>query len=255
MNTSRRDVLKFSLASAFMGISGCSRRTLPNMPENVTHSQDTPALPDRIIFPGNPWPNGHAIINFRWSARIEPSSGLWFDLCLESANYNADDPVKDVEEISSPSNWTSRIVWRNYRNCILSSTDWNNVGFKVTRDQTLFDFDSLNRQEFRVDPLPVREEDTPAFGIYLQGHDSAADHRISFKKLEDKNNWSIAWQGRVALTYLGDDRFINHFKALVTKTSFDGINLPLKTTKEEAESLLRRFVAKPDQFKLEHVGE
>jgi hypothetical protein len=226
------------------------------MPENVTQAQDSPALPDRILFPGSPWPKGHSIVKFRWSARIEPSSGLWFDLHLKSEDYDADD--KDGEEVEEPDslpNWKSRIVWNNYHRCILSSTMWDNRGFKVIPDMIPFDFDSLDGRNFRVDPLPIDEEDKPAFGIYLQGHDSTADHRISFKKLEGKNNWSVAWQGRVALTYLGDDRFINHFKALVMKTSFDGIELPLKTTKEEAELLLRRFVAKPDQFKLENVGE
>jgi hypothetical protein len=226
------------------------------MPENITHPQDAPALPDRIIFPGSPWPKGHAIVQFRWSARIEPASGLWFDLDLKSANYNADDPVEeDVEEPVSRTNWKSKIVWNNYRNCFLSSRKWNDRGFQVNPDKTPFDFDSLDGREFRVDPLPIDDEDTPAFGIYLQGHDSVADHTISFKKLEAKNTWSIAWRGRVALTYLGHPEFSHQFKVWVTRTSFDGIELPLKTTKEEAELLLRRYATKADQFKLDHVGE
>jgi hypothetical protein len=255
MSASRRDILRFSIVSATLGFAGCSKRTSPTMSEINIPSNASTVLPNRIIFPGNPWPNGHAIIDFRWSARIVPASGLWFDLRLESADYNAEAPGRVFEGGVASSNWMSKGVWNNYHSCTLSSTDWDNAGFKLTRGKTPFDLDSLNGEEFIVDSLPIRREDTRAFGIYLQGHDTSADHRISFKRLEGKNQWAVAWQGRIALTYLGDDRFIYQFKALVSKTAFDGIEVPPKTTKEEAVSLLSRFVAKPDKFTLEHIDE
>lgn len=45
---------------------------------------------NRIQFLGNGWARGHAIRDFFWSARLEPS-GIWFDLHLQTAQYDAED--------------------------------------------------------------------------------------------------------------------------------------------------------------------
>ncbi|GKU76386.1 hypothetical protein [Paenibacillus sp. L3-i20] len=39
---------------------------------------------NRIYFKDNPWPNGHAIKEFERQSRLEPDSGIWFDLHLRS---------------------------------------------------------------------------------------------------------------------------------------------------------------------------
>src|SRR5262245_60127702 len=86
-------------------------------------SASTPSgvSPGRIVFLGSPWPNGHAIARFRWTGWIVPDSGLWFDLHLESADYDAKDPegTEEPEEDDSLGNWESKIVWNNYGSCIL----------------------------------------------------------------------------------------------------------------------------------------
>jgi hypothetical protein len=41
---------------------------------------------NRIYFKDNPWPEGHPIKEFVWSARIE-GSDVWFDMHLETENY------------------------------------------------------------------------------------------------------------------------------------------------------------------------
>jgi hypothetical protein len=221
----------------------------PSLPPFVT----TPVPPGRILFPGNPWPNGHKIAKFRWTGRIEPTTGLIFDLHLESADYEAEDKQNDNEadEDESLPNWRSKGVWGNYHSCTLSSTLWDHMGFPASSADPPFDFDTLDGHEFTIDPLPVRDDEALAFGIYLQGHDTAADHRIRFRRMKGKNRWSVNWQGRIALTYRGDDRFVHQFKARVEKAAFEGIVLPPKTTKARAETLLARFVARPDQFTLE----
>jgi len=53
---------------------------------------------NRIYFKDNPWPNGHSIKEFEWEARLEPDSGIWFDLHLKSEDYDADDIVEEEEE-------------------------------------------------------------------------------------------------------------------------------------------------------------
>ena len=87
----------------------------------------------RIYFPGNPWPKGHAITQFQWSARVDRSSGIWFDLHLETDYYYADD--REEIEDRAKSDWASRIVWCNYHSCTLSSVNWVGecYGFHVQR--------------------------------------------------------------------------------------------------------------------------
>ena len=50
-------------------------------------------LPDRIHFPGNPWPEGHALTEFAWTARVVDGV-VWCDLHLRSADYYAE---RDIE--------------------------------------------------------------------------------------------------------------------------------------------------------------
>ena len=60
---------------------------------------------DRIYFVDNPWPNGHRIINFKWSAHfkyeeeevLKERTGLYFDLYLETADYYEEDLDLDEE--------------------------------------------------------------------------------------------------------------------------------------------------------------
>lgn len=170
---------------------------------SATHSDD------RIVFPGNPWPEGHAIAEFEWSARIE-GEDLWFDLHLVSADYYAEREIEDDEEAAT-SDWLAPIVWGNYHHCTLSSTYWGRSavgGFRVGPWAT-FSPAALDGAEFVVDPfdgdaeLPDSDQE-PAFGLYLLGHDSAVDHRIRFLRRADSDRYDLLWSGRIALSYAGD---------------------------------------------------
>src|SRR5262245_65251611 len=90
----------------------------------------------RIYFPGNPWPGGHAVIACTWTARVERGTGIWFDLDLETEDYDAADEASaddDSDEDAAESDWESKVVWNNYGSCILSSTRWpgDGCGFLV----------------------------------------------------------------------------------------------------------------------------
>jgi len=49
---------------------------------------------NRIYFKDNPYPNGHLIKEFKWSARVFSEDGLWFDFHLISDNYYAEDKTR-----------------------------------------------------------------------------------------------------------------------------------------------------------------
>lgn len=209
---------------------------------------------DRIEFLGNPWAKGHAIQDFFWSARLEPS-GIWFDLHLHTAEYSAEDahPEEFVDE--SQGDWQAKIVWNNYHRCTLSSNYWDGTGFQVASRAQSLDFKTLSGQEFCVDPLPIEFDQPRPFDIYLLGHDSAADHRIRFTQRSTPNCFSVDWRGRIALSYSGDYEFRYEFAAHVESTEFEGIELPKGTREQDAQSLLAPFVIDVDAFTLVLRGE
>lgn len=48
---------------------------------------------------------------------------------------------------------------------------------------------------------------------YLLGHDSAANHRIAFRRNHSTGLFDIDWRGEIALTYAGNDTLEHRFHA------------------------------------------
>lgn len=122
--------------------------------------------PDRIYFKDNPWPEGHPIKEFTWSAK-EVDGDVWFDLHLKSADYYAERDIEDDENAEYASDWAAPIVWGNYHSCTLSSTYWGNDGFRVCAKAD-YTPELLDGLELTVDPDPEALEDFEdlAFHIY-----------------------------------------------------------------------------------------
>ncbi len=175
----------------------------------------------RILFPGNPWPDGHPIDEFEWTARVEDGE-LWFDLHLRSAEYDSEREVEDDEE-KDLSSWEAPIVWNNYHRCTLSSTFWGEEGgFRVCPIDD-FSLAWLDARVFAVDPMEGEigaadedeDEDDRPFHIYLLGHDSVANHRIEFRRIPGSDNFNILWSGDIALSYVGNYRLEHRFEARI----------------------------------------
>ena len=208
------------------------------------------ASPGRIRFPGNPWPDGHAIETVTWSGRLLATGELWFDLHLTSADYYAEDEDDDEEE-DADDDWTSKGCWSNYHACILSSTYWDEEGTGILAGtpQEPLSFARLDGRIFEVDALPM--EGDPAFHVYLMGHDSVADHRIAFRSgARPSDAFALAWSGKVALTYAGDEEFRYTFEASVPSVRFDGIYLGGGVLDEAAAMLLGRSLVEAERFEL-----
>lgn len=164
----------------------------------------------RIHFADNPWPEGHALEEFEWRARLVDGD-LWFDLHLVTRKYYAERDIEDDDSIEYASDWNAPIVWGNYHNCILSSTYWGgDGGFRVCVADA-FSPAWLNGRTFEVDRFdqdPLADEienlEERPFGLYLLGHDSAVDHRIRFLRVGDSDRFDIEWTGRIAQSYVGD---------------------------------------------------
>ncbi|MGG3889713.1 hypothetical protein [Metabacillus fastidiosus] len=220
---------------------------------------------DRIYFWDNPWPNGHPIINFEWSAHFKYKGGdesagemgLYFDLHLETADYyKEDDEDEDDDNDEAESDWKSKIVWNNYHSCTLSSTEWDNKGFLVGSDKMPFNPETLDGKEFIIDFLSKDEQedldlDLTAFDIYLLGHDAAAFHTIKFTEIEG-STYQIDWKGKLALAYVADYEFRYDFHTFISSASFKGISIPDELTDDKAYELLERFISKPSLFELQN---
>lgn len=168
----------------------------------------------RIQFPGNPWPEGHAVIELIWTARVE-SGFVWFDIHVRSADYGAERQIPDDPVVTD--DWHSPSLWVNFGACILSSSYWTaegrGKGFCVCPIDGYLKDDWIGR-EFHVDPLDDDDFDldTPSFDIYLLGHDSVAGHRIRFSRRTGTDLLDLHWTGAIALTYAGETEFEHDFQ-------------------------------------------
>lgn len=191
---------------------------------------------NRIYFPGNPWPEGHAIEHLSWTGRIE-ADGLYFDLDLRSADYHAERRLEDDE--SEPDSWKSPLVWGNYHRCSLSSTKWgSDRGVFVANAKKPLDWSTLSEHAFEVDKrTAVDDDERHAFHIYLLGHDTVLRHRIHFSEPHDGKH-RLRWKARVALTYAGYYD-LKHRLEVDAEVSFEGFR-PAKGL-ENPHAFLERF--------------
>lgn len=216
-----------------------------------------------IVFPGSPWPSGHAIDTFAWSARIEADESLWFDLHLVTEDYDGGDPDSPPEDDDSD-DWVSPGVWRNYHRCILSSTYWDEdvrgaggiPGIRVPDELLPLDFSSLDAHRFLVDSLPSDPHAWPRpFAIYLLGHDAVAGHEVCFRRSDDPHFWNIDWLGRIALVYAhANAKFDHEFIAHIRGVPFTGIQLAEQLPQGSELELARRLVVHYEGFTLNTNG-
>ena len=183
-------------------------------------------MPDnRIFFEGNPWPEGHPIKAFVWTAE-QRGADLWFNFHLETEDYYAErsiDEEDEDEDAEYPSDWQAPAVWYNYHSCTLSSTQWHSGGFAVCR-MADFSPEHLDGLLVQVNPLPLdlsASYEERAFHIYLLGHDAVAGHRIAFTRVPGTLLFDIDWQGSIALAYVGDHEPEHRFRAEIR-----GVPLP-----------------------------
>jgi len=171
---------------------------------------------NRIYFKGNPWPEGHPIKKFKWSASIRDGN-VWFDMHLESQDYYFERDIEDNEDTEYHSDWAAPIVWWNYHSCTLSSNNWHNGGFKVCTVKE-YSPEYLDGLEIEIDTNPesIDDWDDLAFHIYLLGHNSVAKHKIKFERIGESSEFNITWVGKIAHAYVGDYDYKHDFNVTLS---------------------------------------
>ncbi|MBO9543918.1 hypothetical protein [Caulobacter sp.] len=214
----------------------------------------------RIRFPGNPWPDGHPIAAFTLSAALDPRLGVGLLLDLKSEAYDAEGPGVDDD---SGADWTSPDVWRNFHAATLSNTHWGYENDQLARlDQPPFRRfapKDLTGRTFALDPVDALPPDwSPGdqpFQVYLLGHDAVAEHHIAITQGSAPGLFDIAWRGRIALFYVGEEDFRHRFAAEIHDVPFSHIELDtapeiaVPRREASARALLKKFVAAPDAWR------
>ena len=201
---------------------------------------------NRIFFKDNPYPNGHKIKEFIWSGRFEPETGLWFDFHLKTDNYHAED--KSDDEFEPESDWKAKTAWKNYHNCTMSSTEWHYGGILVGTEDKNLDFENLESKTLVADKLPLPEDwdfEDNSFYIYLLGHDSCADHKITFVKRHSFDTYDINWTGKIALTYVGNYNFNYEFSGTIENVKFTGFEF-----ENEISDTIGKYLINSDLFEI-----
>lgn len=217
---------------------------------------------NRIFFKDNPYPKGHRIKKFIWSAHLETGedkeAGLYFDFHLKTEEYGEEDGYDEPEDYEHVSDWKAKIAWENFHHCTISSTKWHYGGIKVADEKQKFDFRSLEGKTIYADTLPIdmsQDYEDRAFHIYLLGHDACADHRIAFVKRNTDGSYNINWKGKIALAYIGEVEFDYEFSAEIENVKFDGIYFSDDISQEEALERLSLYIEDYNDFRLESLPE
>lgn len=203
-----------------------------------------------ILFAGNPWPKGHAVKRVTFAAHLHPGGGLFLDLDLMTADYDAGDRPRgdDDDEDEDVGDWRSKIVWENYGRCSLSSTKWGHRGVLAGTSRKKFDLEALDGRVLRADTTVPGDSEERAFGIYLLGHDGVAKHVLRFART--RHGWNLDWRARVALEYAGSTTFRHRLHATLEGVPFAGIDVPRDVTSKEARAMLTACVADPGRWRL-----
>jgi hypothetical protein len=178
---------------------------------------------NRIYFKDNPWPEGHPIKNFTWSAEIREGD-VWFHFHIETDDYYSERDIENDEDVEYESDWHAPIVWGNYHRCTMSTNDWHNGGFRAcSKEEYTEEF--LDGLEIKVDmdPDSIDDWDDYAFHIYLLGHDAVAKHKIKFIRT-NQSKFDIEWSGKIAQAYVGDYNFKHDFKTLIKGVEAPNLN-------------------------------
>lgn len=205
---------------------------------------------NRIYFSaGNPWPEGHAIERAWLDANLR-GDGLYLFLQLTTAKYRDNDGgglVDDDSDSDSDSDWGSKLLWNNYHSARIGG-----ILLFGERGKPIA-LSSLPGARFVIDPLPEShdklQDDELSFEIYLLGHDSVADHHITFGQL-GAEGYDVHWTGKIALTYSGASEFEHGFEVTLDVAPLDEIAVSSDFSPEAARAFLPQVLAEHADFGL-----
>ncbi len=233
-----------------------------------------------IKFPGNPWPDGHPLKDFRLGVLLhEPRGDLpakaTLDLRFRSENYCHPHSFEKMSEASKvqpqeTSNWESISSWLNYGAAYATSIA-SHEDMVIADQDTGFDIECLNDFTRLIDPIPeiISDDDDnyeiPAFHSHILSWDDMADHHMNITRNPKSGLYDVFWKGKCGRSDIGSYRFQHEFELQVSDVPFSGYSghklswqeqakVSLEERDLELRSLVKSLVVNPGkmQFKTGH---
>ncbi|GAA0424470.1 hypothetical protein GCM10009133_36310 [Cocleimonas flava] len=233
-----------------------------------------------IKFPGNPWPEGHPLKDFRLGVLLHGSRGdipakATLDLRFRSEDYCPPDHFEKMLAVSEAqreetSNWESISSWLNYGAAYATSIA-SHEDMVIADEETGFDIECLNDFARVIDPIPetISDDDNnyeiPAFHSHILSWDDMADHHMHIKRNPKSGLYDIYWKGKCGRSDIGNYRYQHEFELEVSDVPFGGYSghklswqkqakVSLEERDLELRSLLKSLVNNPGkmQFKTGH---
>ncbi|RLK58789.1 hypothetical protein [Actinokineospora cianjurensis] len=191
----------------------------------------------RIWFQDNPWPEGHAIATFEWTAGLDDNGHLWFDPVLITEDYDAERMPEEPPDRTRE--WDSPELWTNYEGCLIEPLDQH--AFLAATPGSPFSFTATEPRTLTLDPLPEPPDARHAFQFHLLGHDTCADHTFVITRQPDGHH-RIDWTARIALTYAGETEYLHAFRAELHDCVPTHITYPAEMTPDQAHHHLTDLI-------------
>lgn len=166
----------------------------------------------RIVFDDSPWPDGHALEQFRLTLKGDDKGNIRLHVDATTERYADSGEPRGANAGASP--WQRPEVWLDSRRAICSSTQWDNAGFQLPSPRASFTEDKLDGMVLTADPVKQISLDKPledlAIGIWVLGNGIAGDHRLRLRRVQPYV-FDVDWTGRLRNSFLGENDFHRSF--------------------------------------------
>lgn len=252
--------------------SQCSRSQLDMSDESDLESDlEASEIPDidsegddaggRVVFEGNPWPNGHALVSEFVDFGISISdAGLALHAGLKTVHYDADDVDGGGDGGGQGGDWNSKGVWCNYGKCHLELDE------APLEPCDLGAF--LGGAPLRADPENTLAADRE-YDFYLLGHDYIRDHVFAVKSVYEHEPLAstpgappersivvdVEWTAAIELEDAEEEKTEHRMVATLERVPFRGVQVQLPSVvqgdaarRETALALAQKFMLNAQQL-------
>lgn len=194
-----------------------------------------PAL-HKLVLPLQARKQSDGLLNLGRGSRVPvPTDGLRLFVYWQDAGTDLDLSVLTLDQNFSI---TGHVAFNQYGSdpAIRHSGDIQSAPFGAAEFVDLR-LDSVQDAYLLVSVLKFRGKPFP----HLQACYAGWQHRQDFTQRLTPNHFSVAWRGRIALSYSGSYEFRYEFEAHVESTAFEGIELPQAHGSRMPRHCLRRL--------------
>ncbi len=238
-----------------------------------------------IKFPGNPWPDGHPLKDFRLGVLLHKPRGqvpakATLDIRFRSEDYchphnfekMSEAPamlISNNQDKETPK-WESISSWLNFGAAYASSIA-SHEDMVIADEYTGFDIECLNDFTRVIDPIPeiICDEDNnyeiPAFHSHVLSWNDMADHHMNITRNHKSGLYDVFWKGKCGRSDIGNSRYQHEFELQVSGVPFSGFSghklswqkqarVSLEERDLELRSLVKSLVINPGKmhFKTGH---